>query len=97
MYDILKDFLTFVGDATLVGYNVWFDHRFIQNVAKRENITINNDVQDCLMEARQKLVNMPNYKLKTIVSHLGITLDNAHRALYDATATAEAFLALSLL
>lgn len=95
--DILKDFMLFVGNSTLVGYNVWFDYKFIQCVARREGLTIENPAHDCLMDAREKLTGLPNYKLKTLVSHLGITLDNAHRALYDATATAEAFLALSLI
>lgn len=95
--DIIQDFLTFTKGATLVGYNVHFDLNFIQNVAKRINKSFSNEIRDCLMDARVKLTTLPNYKLKTLVSHLGITLDNAHRALYDATATAEAFLALSLM
>ena len=33
-----------------------------------------------------------NFKLKTIADKLGVTLDNAHRAVYDALATAEVFL-----
>lgn len=95
--DIIKDFMLFAKDAVLVGYNVNFDLGFIQNVAKRCKLSFNNEVRDCLVDARAKAINLPNYKLKTLVSHLGITLDNAHRALYDATATAEAFLALSLI
>ena len=94
--DIISDFLMFAKDATLVGYNVNFDYSFIQNVAKRISKQVNNPKRDCLNDARAK-VYLPNYKLKNLVSHLGITLDNAHRALYDATATAEAFLALSLM
>ena len=72
-------------------------NNFIQNVAKRVGKSFSNDIRDCLVDARAKLVGLANYKLKTLVSHLGITLENAHRALYDATATAEAFLALSLI
>lgn len=47
-------------------------------------------------DAKAKLF-LPNYKLGTVVDHLGVNLNNAHRALHDATATAEAFLKLSLL
>ena len=81
----------------MVGYNVEFDYQFIQNVAKRQNVTLNMQTRDCLNDAKIKIKYLPNFKLKTLVMHLGITLENAHRALYDATATAEAFLALSLI
>ena len=94
--EIIEDFLTFTKDATLVGYNVNFDYSFIQNVAKRIGKQFINEKRDCMMDAKAK-VYLSNYKLKNLVSFLGITLDNAHRALYDATATAEAFLALSLM
>ena len=96
-FDILKDFITFVGDSTLVGYNVNFDYQFLINVAKRKDEIINFETRDCLVDAKNKISYLPNFKLGTLVKHLGITLDNAHRALYDATATAEAFLALSLM
>ncbi|MBO7527608.1 MAG: 3'-5' exonuclease, partial [Clostridia bacterium] len=96
-FDILNDFITFAKDSILVGYNVDFDYQFILNVAKRKEMVINYETHDCLADAKSKIPYLPNYKLITIVNHLGITLDNAHRALYDATATAEAFLALSLI
>lgn len=94
--ELIKDFYQFVQDAILVGYNVNFDYSFIQAVGKRANIQFTNEKKDCLVEAKAK-VYLKRYKLKDLVTYLGITLDNAHRALYDATATAEAFLALSLM
>jgi DNA polymerase III epsilon subunit-like protein len=45
--------------------------------------------------AKTKLRGLKNYKLKTVVTHLNIPLDNAHRAVHDATATAEAFIKLA--
>ena len=56
----------------------------------------NNPKVDTLNIAKAKLF-LKNYKLGTIVDHLHLKLTNAHRALYDATATAEVFLELSLL
>ena len=44
--------------------------------------------------AREKLPGLKNYKLGTIVSRLNISLENAHRAIDDATATAKAFVKL---
>lgn len=94
--EIIEDFLLFAGDSIMVGYNVSFDYQFIQFAAKKVNRTFNNEFRDCMGDAKEKLF-LPNYRLGTVVEHLGVTLNNAHRALYDATATAEAFLSLSLM
>jgi len=92
--EVILDFLTFTKDCILVGYNVDFDYNFIQNVAKRVEKVFENEKHDCLVDAKNKLF-LNNYKLGTVVASLGITLENAHRALFDATATAEEFLKLS--
>lgn len=94
--EIIEDFLRFAGDSIMVGYNVNFDYQFIQFTAKKVDKMFNNEFRDCMGDAKAKLF-LPNYRLGTVVHHLGVTLDNAHRALYDATATAEAFLRLSLM
>ena len=44
--------------------------------------------------AKEFLPGLKNYKLGTIVENLGITLENAHRALDDTVATAKAFIKL---
>jgi len=44
--------------------------------------------------AKERL-NCKNYKLGTVVKHLKLTLDNAHRAFFDALATAEVLLELT--
>lgn len=94
--EIIEDFLLFAGDSVMVGYNVNFDYQFIQLTAKKVDKLFTNEFRDCMGDAKEKLF-LPNYRLGTVVAHLGVTLDNAHRALYDATATAEAFLRLSLM
>lgn len=94
--DIIEDFLLFAKNSIMVGYNVNFDYQFIQIAAKKVDKAFNNEFRDCMGDAKAKLF-LPNYRLGTVVDHLGVTLNNAHRALYDATATAEAFLRLSLL
>ena len=94
--EIIEDFLLFCGNSVMVGYNVNFDYQFIQLTAQRINRMFDNEFRDCMGDAKAKLF-LPKYKLSHVVEHLGITLSNAHRALFDATATAEAFLKLSLL
>lgn len=94
--EIIGDFWLFCKDCTLIAYNANFDYHFIQKTANLVGLKFENELRDCLVDARKK-VYLPNYKLKTLVSYLGIKLDNAHRALFDAMATAEAFLQLSLM
>lgn len=94
--EIIEDFLLFSENSIMVGYNVNFDYQFIQITAQKVNKKFDNEFRDCMGDAKAKLF-LPNYKLGTVVDHLGVNLNNAHRALHDATATAEAFLKLSLL
>ncbi|MDD4815872.1 MAG: exonuclease domain-containing protein [Clostridia bacterium] len=93
--DVIKDFLLFSQDAVLSGYNVNFDMGFIQKAGREVGFKFENEVQDVMSLARQK-VRSSNFKLGTIVKVLNITLANAHRALNDAIATAEVLLKLSL-
>lgn len=94
--EVIGDFLLFSGNSIMVGYNVNFDYQFIQITAQKIDKKFDNEFRDCMGDAKAKLF-LPNYKLGTVVDHLGVNLNNAHRALHDATATAEAFLKLSLL
>ena len=45
--------------------------------------------------ARQYIKGLKNYKLKTVTESMGILLNNAHRAYFDAAATAKVFIKLS--
>lgn len=92
--EVISDFYNFCKDCIMVGYNVSFDQIFIQTSARRINKYFDNEFKDCMADARSKLI-LSNYKLKSVVSALNLELNNAHRALYDATATAEAYLKLS--
>ncbi len=92
--DVIKDFYHFCENSVLVGYNVSFDMKFIQNAGKNYGITFTNDVEDAMVLAREK-VRLSNYKLKTVVKELNIVLENAHRAYNDALATAKVFLKLN--
>ena len=91
---VIKDFYLFTKNTILAGYNVNFDMKFIQNSARKEGLKFENEVQDVMVLARQKVVSS-NYKLSTIVKTLNLSLENAHRAFFDALATAEVMLTLS--
>ena len=88
---VIRDFYRWAKNCTLVAYNIAFDIKFIQSLAKKVNLFFNNETIDALAVAKAKL-KLPRYKLSDVVKRLNITLNNAHRALADSVATAEAFL-----
>ncbi len=91
---ILPDFYKFCYGSTMVGHNVSFDISFIYNIAKKLSYNFDNPLMDTIEMARKKLPGLKNYKLSTVVDKLNIVLDNAHRAINDATATAKVFIKL---
>ncbi len=91
---VLPDFYKFCYGSTMVGHNVSFDIGFIYNVAKKMSYNFDNPLMDTIEMARKKLPGLKNYKLGTVVEKLKIVLDNAHRAINDATATAKVFIKL---
>lgn len=91
---VLQDFMNFVDDACLVAHNANFDIGFLENKLAYLNKTLNNPVLDTLTLARALLPQLKNHKLNTLTKHFQIVLDNHHRALDDATATARLFLKL---
>ena len=65
------------------------------NVFIAAGSTITNNVpDDSLAIAREMFEGYENHKLGTIAANLNIELENAHRAVHDAIATAEAFVKL---
>ena len=91
---VLPDFYKFCYNCTMVGHNVSFDISFIYNIAKKLSYNFDNPLMDTIEMARKKLPGLKNYKLSTVVDKLNIVLDNAHRAINDATATAKVFIKL---
>lgn len=95
-YDkVLQDFYKFTRNTTLVGYNVMFDYGFLSFWGKKCGYNFDNPLLDVYKLAQIGVKGTKNYKLKTIAEKLGVNLDNAHRAVYDAIATAEVFLKLT--
>ena len=96
-YEVLQDFYKFTRGAILTGYNIInFDMRFLlgQGKSSRWNFA-ENEVDDVYKWAQKYVHGVKNYKLGTIAAKLGVALDNAHRAVFDAQATAEVFIKLA--
>lgn len=91
---VLPDFYKFCYGSSLVAHNINFDIGFIHNISKKLSYNFDNENIDTIEMARRKLPGLKNYKLGTVVDKLGIVLDNAHRAINDATATAKVFIKL---
>lgn len=91
----LQDFYKFTRGAILTGYNILnFDNVFLKGQGKTCRLNFDNDSEDVYHYAQKYVHGVKNYKLGTIASKLGVVLDNAHRAVYDAMATAEVFIKL---
>lgn len=90
---VLQDFYKFTRGAIIIGYNnINFDNIFLVGQGKDARWNFDNDTDDVYKWAQKYVRGAKNYKLKTIADKLGVTLDNAHRAVYDALATAEVFI-----
>ena len=80
----------FVRDAPLVGHNIPFDLSFLRRLGLfQENVSI-----DTFELASILIPYASRYNLATLAQHLGLRLDDAHRALADALCAKDLFLAL---
>jgi len=95
-YEALQDFYKFCRGAILTGYNILnFDMRFLVGQGKTARWNFDNEAVDVYHMAQKYVHGVKNYKLGTIAAKLGVVLNNAHRAVYDAIATAEVFIKLA--
>ncbi len=88
---VLPQFLEFVGDAVLVAHNAGFDVGFIAQNCRYQDIVLDFTSVDTVAMARILLPTLSKFKLNVVANALHITLDNHHRAVDDAEATAEIF------
>ncbi len=89
---ILPQFLNFCSDCALVAHNASFDVSFIAKKAEDLGYPIDFTVIDTVGLARILLPDLSKYKLNHVAKALNVSLENHHRAVDDAGATAEIFL-----
>lgn len=89
---ILPQFLEFAGDGVLVAHNAGFDVGFIEQNCRYQEIAPRFVYVDTVALARVLLPTLSKYKLNVVAKALGISLENHHRAVDDAKATAEIFM-----
>ena len=88
---VLPKFLAFVGDAVLVAHNASFDVGFIEQNCRYQNMIPDFTSVDTVAMARILLPTLSKFKLNVVANALHISLENHHRAVDDAGATAEIF------
>ncbi|MGL5380326.1 PolC-type DNA polymerase III, partial [Clostridium sp.] len=89
---VLPKFLEFVGDSVVVAHNAAFDVGFIKKNCVDLGLEFNNTVLDTVPLARFLYPALKRVKLNVVAKYLGISLENHHRAVDDAKATAEILL-----
>ena len=82
--DVLTDFLHFVGEDLLVGYNLTFDMRFLQEACRVCGIhPPTNRCLDLLHLARRNVLDVPDFTLTTLAARFSLDIPAPHRALND--------------
>ena len=99
VWEVLLEFMNFVGDSVLLGFNcIIFDSRFMARAGRYSNIVIENKYFDVMRFAdsfKEKLgIDAKKASLQELADKLGIENPQAHRALADAITTAKVFLRL---
>lgn len=88
---ILPEFLSFCHGCILVAHNASFDVGFVHKKAEQLSLEADFTVIDTVALARILLPDLNKFKLNVVAKALGVSLENHHRAVEDAGATAEIF------
>ena len=95
IWEVFPEFVDFIGDNILVGYNcMTFDSKFLVRAGRLSNLIINNKYFDVMHMARKykNIINSKNMTLVEVGKALDIENPQAHRALADAITTAKVYL-----
>ncbi len=88
---VLPQFLEFSEGCVLVAHNANFDMSFIMENANRLGYETDFTYVDTVPIARILLPNQAKHTLDAVAKSLGVSLENHHRAVDDAEATAQIF------
>ena len=93
--EILPEFLKFCSGCILVAQNAQFDTGFIKVNCGKYGYEYNFPYVDTLILARSLHPELANYRLDTLSKHYNVVLENHHRAVDDAEATANVFMKMT--
>ena len=93
--EVMPRFEEFAEGSVLVGHNVGFDCSFVEAARESSGLApLPNPVLDTLKLARFLVPGLKRYRLSSLVAHFGVKQAPNHRALADASATAEVLVRL---
>ena len=88
---VLPEFFAFCEGCVLVAHNASFDTGFIKENARKLELPYTYTHVDTLAMARVLLPQLAKFTLDHVAKTVGVSLENHHRAVDDAEATAEIF------
>ena len=81
--------MDFIGGSPIAAHNASFDASLLKAELRRLGRSFDGPVLDTLTLSRKLYPEMKSHKLGSVCKQLGVSLKNAHRAVHDATATAQ--------
>ncbi len=87
--EALPKLIAFMDGHTIAAHNARFDCAILTSELKRLGKTYDAPEMDTLTMAQKLYPDMARYRLGALCKRLGVSLKNAHRAVHDATATAQ--------
>lgn len=83
--EAVEELLKFIGDYPIIGYNIDFDIKFLNQALQRNGFApIKNKTYNLMKYVKQEKLFLENYKLQTVIKEYGIDEKVPHRALGDA-------------
>ncbi len=90
-HEVAKRIVEITEDCILVGHNVTFDYRMLNQEFNRLGYTYEKEWIDTFEYAEKLIPDMPSYSLGKLCTSLGIVVTDRHRASGDARATVALF------
>ena len=85
----LPRLMEFISDCPIAAHNAGFDMAFLRSELGRLDKKVELPEIDTLAFAQKLYPDLKRHNLASLCRHLGVALKNAHRAVHDATATAQ--------
>lgn len=92
---VITDFIDFCEEDILIGHNIIFDYSFTKCTAAREGLPFEKMGIDTLKIAKKVHPELESKSLSALCEHYKIENKAAHRAYFDALATAKLYQTLS--